>query len=227
VAAISDQHRHINFGPRWQCVEQVAVGDAQLLADLRLHAAYRDDLESHRSHAAMLDMAVGCGIRLLSKNNPDELFVPVACDQVVVHRRMPAAIVSHVRATSYDERTRLGTLDVTVASPAGVVVMELLGMSIFGVRRDTFGSDDAATREPASGSPAGLATSSAAVSAPAKPAVARMDAILGRGIAGPEGLRCLERALLMSLPRVVVSAMDVQRTADWLSLPPETPRVPR
>ena len=227
--ATSDQHRHVDFGPRWQCIERIAIGGGQVLGELRLPDAYFEDLEQHRTHAALLDMAFGCGIRLLSSNSPDALFVPVGCEQVLVHGRMPAEIVSHVTATSYDERSRLGMLDVTIATPAGVIVVELRGLSVFGVSGQ-FGADVAPARA-AGGSAA--AASVAASNEPvvamqfAAPAATRMDAILGRGITGPEGVLGLERALVASAARVVIASLDVQRTADWLSLPPEQTQRPR
>lgn len=216
--AASDQHRHVDFGPRWQCIESVGIGGGEVLGQLALPESFRSDLEQHRVHPAMLDMAFGCGIRLLSSSSPDALFVPVGCDQVVVHGRMPAEVVSHVTATGYDERSRLGSLDVTVATPDGVIVLELRGLSVFGVRGQ-FGSEVAA------------APAAAESSLPPEPPVAqpaqRIDAVLGRGITGPEGMLSLERALGAGAPRIVVSSMDVQRTANWLSLPPEQPRVQR
>ncbi|MCK5940931.1 MAG: SDR family NAD(P)-dependent oxidoreductase, partial [Planctomycetes bacterium] len=216
VEPTSDQHRHVDFGPRWQCITRVGVGDDQALGELQLGEAYVEDLEEHRTHAAMLDMAFGCGIRLLSGSSPDALFVPVGCEQVVVHGRMPAEVVSHVTRRSYDERTRLGTLDVTVATPSGVVVLELLGLGVFGVRGQ-FGG--AATQGASTATPPARPVEPA----PAGP-VPRIAAILPRGITGPEGMVAFDRALGSGLPRVVVSSLDPQRAADWLALPPEPTR---
>ncbi|MGK0518910.1 MAG: acyl transferase domain-containing protein [Planctomycetota bacterium] len=217
--ATSDQHQHVDFGPRWQCITSVAIGGGEVLGELSLPAAFFEDLEQHRVHPAMLDMAFGCGIRLLSSNSPDALFVPVGCEQVLVHGRMPAAVVSHVKATSYDERTRLGTLDVTIATPAGVIVLELRGLSVFGVSGQ-FGGNMAAT---GTRSPESLLPAEPLAPAPEQ----RIDAVLARGITGPEGMLGLERALEAGAARIVVSSMDVQRTANWLSLPPEQPRIQR
>ncbi|MCB9878130.1 MAG: SDR family NAD(P)-dependent oxidoreductase [Planctomycetes bacterium] len=222
--ASSDQHRHVAFGPRWQCIEAVHVGDGHALGELRLPAAFAADLEEHRTHAAMLDMAFGCGIRLLSASHPDALFVPVGCEEVVVHGRMPAAVLSDVVVTKRDDHARLGTLDVTVATPGGVVVLELRGLTLFGVR-----GQFAATAE-AAAAPAPEAGRNGHRGAPPPPApasapVPRLAAILSRGITGPEGMLGLERALATAAPQVVVSSMDVVRAAAWLSLPPEQPRV--
>ncbi|MEZ6036430.1 MAG: SDR family NAD(P)-dependent oxidoreductase [Planctomycetota bacterium] len=221
--ANSDQHRHVAFGPRWQCVEAVHVGDGRALGELRLPAAFAADLDEHRTHAAMLDMAFGCGIRLLSAQHPEALFVPVGCERVVVHGRMPAAVLSSVVVTRRDEHARLGTLDVTVATPGGVVVLELQGLTLFGVRGQFAGAVPGTAPAPEAQRNGHHAPVSAPP--PANLPVPRIAAILPRGITGPEGMLGLERALLTAAPQVVVSSLDVARAAAWLSLPPEQPRV--
>lgn len=220
AAAASDQGRHVAFGPRWQCIERVGTGSGRVLGELRLPDAFAADLAVHRVHAALLDMAFGCGIRLLSAEDPDALFVPVGCERVVVHGRMPAAVVSDVRLRDRDANARLGVLDVTVATPNGTVVIELRGLSLFGVRGQFAaggGPSAAGAREPARN---GHSVGPAAASAP----VPRIRAILARGITGPEGMAALERALATGAGQVVASSLDVSRTAAWLSLPPEQPR---
>ncbi|MBL8756621.1 MAG: SDR family NAD(P)-dependent oxidoreductase [Planctomycetes bacterium] len=213
-----DQDRLVAFGPRWQCIEAVALGDGQALGDLCLPDAFARDVERHGVHAAMLDMAFGVGIRLLS-GAADALFVPVGCDEIVVHGRMPARLVSHVRVRSRDERARLGTLDVTLATPNGVVVLELRGLQLFGVKGQ-FGAAVAAAAPAARPVAAPLAPPLSAA-AP----VPRIRAILPRGIQAAEGMHALDRALQTGSPQVVASSMDPARVAAWLSLPPEKPRV--
>jgi thioesterase domain-containing protein/acyl carrier protein len=210
--ASSDQDRHMAFGPRWQCLQKVALGDGEAFGELLLPAAFHGDLAEHRVHAALLDMAFGCGIRLLSANAGDALFVPVGCAEVVVHGRLPAALVSHVKVVARDERTRLGTLDVVLASPSGIVVLELRGLQLYGVK-GAFGSGPQPTRATPASKPA-----------PAPAPVPRIQAIVSRGITAGEGMRSLDRALQSGAVQVVASSLDLARTAAWLSLPPEKPR---
>ena len=211
--ASSDQERHVAFGPRWQCLQAVRVDAQQALGELQLPIVFAADLESHRLHPAMLDMAFGCGIRLLSAGAPDALFVPVGLGELIVHGRLPATVVSHVRLVAHDERARLGTLDVTVATPSGVVLAELKGLQLYGVRGG-FGTAAPVARPAATVAPR---------PAPSGP-VPRLRAILARGITGPEGMAGLDRALQSGRSQVVVSSLDVAAVAAWLSLPPETPR---
>ncbi len=214
-----DQDRLVAFGPRWQCIERVGVGDGCAAGELRLPAEFAADLQHHRVHAALLDMAFGCGIRLLADGTADALFVPVGCDEVIVRGRLPGRLVSEVRVRSRDEHARLGTLDVTLMSENGVVVVELRGLHLFGVRGQ-FGSGAGKGDAVARTSPASPARNGQVAPPPAP----RIRAILARGITRPEGMKCLEQALHSGLPQVVASPLDVQRTAAWLSLPPEKPR---
>ena len=212
-----DQDRQVAFGPRWQCVEAVGTGAGQAVGDLCLPAAFASDVERHRVHAAMLDMGFGIGIRLLSGAS-GALFVPVGCDEVVVHGRMPARLVSHVRVRSSDERTRLSTLDVTLATPGGVVVFELRGLQLFGVKGQ-FGAAAATATTPSR-----IVPMPAAPSAAANAPVPRIRAILPRAITAPEGMQALDRALQVGSAQVVASSMDPARVAAWLAMPPEKPR---
>ncbi len=217
--ATSDQDRHVAFGPRWQCLDKVTTADGEVFAELSLPERFATDLDEHRVHAAMLDMAFGCGIRLLSGNAPDALFVPVGCDEVAVSGRMPARVCAHVRVRSHDEHARLAALDVTVTTPSGIVLLELRGLQLFGVH-GTFGRGaEAATPKRPSPSTAGNGHPQ-----PAAAPMPRIRTLLGRGITGPEGMAALQRALQTGAPQIVASSLDVARTAAWLSLPPEKPK---
>ncbi len=190
-------------------LDATKVTTLEKVADLRLPAPFAADLRDHRAHAALLDMAFGSGIRLLGG---DALFVPAGCEEVVVYGRVPDAVTSHVRVRSHDEHARLAVLDVTVATPSGIVVLELRGLQLFGVKGQ-FGS--AAKARPGVASPARpVAVASAGTAVP------RIRAILPRGITAAEGLRGLERALHTNSSQVVVSAMDPARVAacarSWL-----------
>ncbi|MCA8948767.1 MAG: SDR family NAD(P)-dependent oxidoreductase [Planctomycetes bacterium] len=213
-ANASDQSGLVAFGPRWQCVERVQLGDGEAYGELALPQAFLGDLEQHPLHPAVVDMALGCGIRLLSVGNEDALFVPVGCDEAVVAGRLPANSVCHVTVRGFDEHARLGTLDIALASPEGIVVAELRGLQLFGVR----GGFAAGESKPAADPKARARR----VTAPEP--VPRIRAILSRGITAPEGMAGLEHALATGEPQVVVSSMDLDRVARWLSLPPEKPK---
>jgi acyl transferase domain-containing protein/thioesterase domain-containing protein/acyl carrier protein len=214
----SDQARHVAFGPRWQCLRRVRTGDGVAIGDLQLPAAFQADLADHPLHPALLDMAFGCGIRLLSQGAADALFVPVGVDEVVVSGRLAGEVTSRVVVRARDDHARLHKVDVVVATPDGIVLCELRGLQLFGVRGGFAASGEArAGQAKATPGPVRAAPSSAGVPVP------RIRAILGRGITGPEGMVGLARALAAEVPQVVVSSLDIARTAHWLSLPPEKP----
>ena len=218
--ASSDQAAHVAFGPRWQCIERVHTGVDVAFGELRLPAAFQADLDNQPLHPALLDMAFGLGIRLLSQGAQDALFVPVSVDEVVVAGRLPAQLCSRVVVKQRDERTRLHKVDVTVTSPEGIVLVELRGLQLFGVRGGFAGSQ-AASSPGAKAPSAPVRPAAVAAAAP----IPRIRAILGRGITGPEGMLGLQRAIATGAAQVVVSSLDLARAAHWLSLPPEKPRV--
>jgi len=212
----TDQASLVSFGPRWQCIERVAIGDDVVLGELRIPPEFATDLDEHRLHPAMLDMAFGCGIRLMSRQVEEALFVPAGCDEVVAAGRVSPHMLTCVRLRSLDHNTRLGVLDVTLSSPEGIVVAELRGLQLIGVRGDfAAGDGGGVVSEP----PAQSRGSRDPIVEPTP----RIDAILSRGITGPEGMKGLERALAIGAAQVVVSSMDLHRVAHWLSLPPERP----
>ncbi|MCR9246633.1 MAG: SDR family NAD(P)-dependent oxidoreductase [bacterium] len=213
AAVVEDQSALVDFGPRWQAVRELALSEEAALGRLELPAVHHNDLSVHALHPALVDAAFGCGIRLLAAGHEDALFVPVGCDEVIVSGRLPAEVFAFATRQGFDERSRLGTLDLVLASTEGIVVAELRGLQLFGVRGGGFGIAAAKATEPRRGN----------VKRPIAEPVPRIRAILARGITGPEGMAGLERALATGEAQVVVSSMDVQRVARWLSLPPEKP----
>ena len=214
--AATDQARLVDFGPRWQCIEKVGIGDDVVLGELRLPAAFAKDLDDHALHPALLDMAFGCGVRLLSKQAPDALFVPAGCDAVIVSGRLQGELLSRVELRGFDRNTRFGTLDVMIATPAGIPVVELRGLQLIGVHGG-FGTGDS----PPPPVPIERPRAPRHAREPGRRPASRIDVILPRGITGAEGMLGLDRALATDAPQLVISSMDPHRVAAWLALPPE------
>lgn len=204
------QGEHVVFGPRWQCVGRQGFGSDVAVAELALPTAFTADLASHPLHPALLDMAFGSAMPLLQRSREDGLLVPVGCEQVEVHGLVPRQAVARVDVRARDPRTRFVTLDVLVVSPEGIPLVALHGLQLFGLQGE-LGSNTARH----SGSPA-LATA-APPAAPVTPP--RVRALLGLGIRADEGMQALEQALATDLPQVLISALDIQRAADWLAQP--------
>jgi acyl transferase domain-containing protein/NAD(P)-dependent dehydrogenase (short-subunit alcohol dehydrogenase family)/SAM-dependent methyltransferase len=84
------------FGPHWQCIEQIAFGDACGIAELSLPETCRDDLSGYGLHPALFDMAIG--FITLRHGLPDSL--PFCYRRLVVHHALPARFRSEVRVVA-------------------------------------------------------------------------------------------------------------------------------
>jgi thioesterase domain-containing protein/NAD(P)-dependent dehydrogenase (short-subunit alcohol dehydrogenase family) len=88
----------MDFGPRWGCVQSIRAGRGEALLKLVLPDAYASDLESHRLHPALLDMAVGGAQTLIPGFDPKrDFYVPFSYERVLLRRTLPRKLVSHVR----------------------------------------------------------------------------------------------------------------------------------
>ena len=105
----SAQHEHMDFGPRWACVDSVYMGDQEALVALSLPEQFRQDFTGVTLHPALLDMATGAGHRLVPNYDPEtDFFVPLSYGSVTVFSPIPAELYSHISWLSqHDDRSLL------------------------------------------------------------------------------------------------------------------------
>ena len=208
----SPQEHHLDFGPRWRVVRSVAYGQGEGLARLQLPAAFEDDLrQGWLLHPALLDLATGWAMRLISGYAPVHLWVPVSYRRVRVHRPLPATVWSWMR-NAQDNRSDapLAVFDVTLCDEQGQVCMEIEGFSIRRLDESGFASSnridprevefDAA----AHGGGAGHKLS---------PGEEQLQYNISQGIRPAEGADAFGRALATGRPQVIVSSMDLEALA--------------
>jgi amino acid adenylation domain-containing protein len=91
-------HPHMDFGKRWACINQINVGDGEVLVELELPEAYVKDLASAPLHPGMLDMATGAGHILVGNYDSErDFFVPITYGKVTVLGGFEAKIYSHIK----------------------------------------------------------------------------------------------------------------------------------
>jgi len=91
-------HPHMDFGKRWACINQINVGDGEVLVELELPEIYVKDLASAPLHPGMLDMATGAGHILVGNYDPErDFFVPITYGKVTVLGGFEAKIYSHIK----------------------------------------------------------------------------------------------------------------------------------
>ena len=198
----SAQEGVLDFGPRWRVLTEYRLGEDEGLARLALPAAARGDLaEGWVLHPALMDIATGWAMALIHGWQENTLWVPVSYQRLTVHAPLPAEIVSWVRN---GDRNRaedgFARFDVTLATPAGEVLVEVLGLTL---RRLPAGLDLSAPPAPE------MLVRDAVADPGNEPGRQRLALALANGIPAAQGGEALARALAAGPARVTVSSMDL------------------
>ncbi|MFT6265595.1 MAG: amino acid adenylation domain-containing protein [Oleiphilaceae bacterium] len=91
-------HPHMDFGNRWACINQIHIGDDEVLVELELPEIFSQDLSSTPLHPGMLDMATGAGHILVDNYEPErDFFVPISYGKVTVLGGLERQIYSHIK----------------------------------------------------------------------------------------------------------------------------------
>lgn len=208
----SFQQDRLRFGERWSILRTKAVGDVQAIADLRLSTAFAGDLSLYKMHPALLDIATGFALELvLSDDDGRSLWVPTNYGEVVIRKPLPATIVSWARiADSSDLGDGFAAFDVTITDPAGEVLVEIKRFVMHRMEK---------ALEQMTGQSRPAETSPGSEQAAMSPALQRLSLQVANGIRPAEGLEALERALVTSLPEVIVSSIDLETLAHFVDEP--------
>jgi acyl transferase domain-containing protein/NADP-dependent 3-hydroxy acid dehydrogenase YdfG/aryl carrier-like protein len=118
-------HPHMAFGPRWHCVESIALGGAEALIELSLTESFRGDLVEHPLHPALLDMAIGGAERSLFSDD-GRFFVPQAYRELRQFAPLEADLVSHITVVPLvDGDSR--ELNIRIADRSGRLLLAIDG----------------------------------------------------------------------------------------------------
>ena len=199
----SPQEEHLNFGPRWRVLHRMALGQGEGIASLTLPLSAQTDLsQGWLMHPALLDLATGWAMGLISGYRPDHLWVPVSYGRIRVWQALPARVVSWVRNAGANRGDGpVAVFDVTLADDAGNVVAEIEGFTIRKL-------EGALKQTP----PAERDMEFDAAEAGAKPASPQEERLvhnLSQGILAEEGAEAFVRALATGQPQVIVSSLDL------------------
>jgi acyl transferase domain-containing protein/thioesterase domain-containing protein len=210
------QEKHIRFGPRWAVLRSMAIGSGKAIAELKLDPSFVDDLaKGVLLHPGLLDIATGFAMELAKDYDAEtSLWAPATYSRVVLHRPLPAEIISIVRlADSSDFGEGYAAFDVTITDPNGYVVFEAEKFVMRRLENDLVlgaaGHADA---------PAVSKAKPAALS----PALLRLGTQVRNGILPAEGFSALQRALGTSEPQPIISSMDLETLREWIAASTET-----
>lgn len=95
------QEEHLNFGPRWRVLRDAKYAENESAAVLSLDDKFEGDLEHFKIHPALLDIATGYAMELitgyLNNGTSDNLWVPVSYGSFKYYKPLTQRIYSWVR----------------------------------------------------------------------------------------------------------------------------------
>ncbi len=193
----------MDFGPRWANVQRIDLGTREALLSLELPTAFAGDLDVHRLHPALFDLATGGAQALLPGFDPHGTFlVPFAYDRVLIRRALTARVFSHIRLREGGPNDSV-VFDATLYDHSGEEIASVEG---FTMRR-------AAPRFVVSATPE--ATDVAGAQRAKLRPQAATAAALREGMTPAEGVEALDRVLALDFsPQVVVCTVPLH---PWLS----------
>ncbi|WP_083445057.1 type I polyketide synthase [Pseudorhodobacter aquimaris] len=196
----SPQEAHLDFGARWQVLDAQVYGRGEGLAYLSLPPEYAAEAGPWHLHPALMDLATGWAMGLIGGYRPDSLWVPVSYRRVRVYDRLPAQIVSWVRAAAANHAgDQTAVFDVTLADLSGRVIVEVEGFTIRRMDRGlSFTAPD----------PRDL-TFEDSPKRQRSAAEERFAHNLSQGIPSHLGAEAFGRALSLHAPQVIVSSMEL------------------
>ncbi len=202
----SIQDEHLRFGPRWQVLRSLAIGEREALARLELASPFAGDIAAGFDlHPALLDIATGYAMELIPGYEASAgLWAPLSYGRLRIAAPLPASIWSWVRLKGAGQNeSGIAAFDVTIVDDQGRILADV---ERFTVRRLGPAATLAVTyaeRDLETAADAGRRRGETS------PALARLAAQVSQGIAPEEGTEALLRALSLGRPQVVVSSLDL------------------
>ncbi len=200
---VSPQEAHLAFGSRWRVIRSRSIGNGEGLARLALPHTYQGESDQGwLLHPALMDLATGWAMGLISGYAPTHLWVPISYSSIKVYRNLPAEVMSWVR--SADTNSAAGataSFDITLMTEGGEVCVEITGFSIR--RLDgalAFAAPDARELEFDEGP---------ASNRPMSPAEERLLHAFSQGIRPEDGAEAFSRAISAGQSQVFVSSLDL------------------
>ena len=127
----SRQHDHLCFGPRWDVMGEVRIGDGFAMAYLSLPEEFSGDVDEIGLHPALVDLGTGFAMDLIPGYTGDQLWVPVDYRRIRILGRLPGNVVSMVSIRpGGSESTGFASFDVQLCSTDGVVLVEVEAFTI-------------------------------------------------------------------------------------------------
>ncbi|MEP4037599.1 SDR family NAD(P)-dependent oxidoreductase [Pseudophaeobacter sp.] len=199
----SPQEAHLDFGRRWQVLQQMAFGSEEGLACLRLPQVAQND--NCLLHPGLMDLATGWAISLAPGYTGTDLWVPLGYRSIVVFGPLTTEIYSHMRLC-HGATTDSASFDITLTDANGRVLVEITG---FQMTRLAGGFEAAVLQTSADHSAEALGLVASTSQQPLSEDERRLQLNIANGIRAAEGPDALDRAIATGRAQIVVSSLDL------------------
>ncbi len=201
-ASVTTAAPFLAFGPRWDNLKKIGIGQREALLELELNDRFAADLEWFPLHPALVDIAMAGAQALVPwLDRATQLLVPLSIGTVRVHGDLQRAIWSRVRyREDLSTPGDVAVYDAALCDASGRVLVEVLELSLLAVRdMGRLAAPPAVPRQRGRDA------------APANPL---LGLTIREGIRADEGVAALERILAAGpVPQVAVSPLPL-----WLLL---------
>ncbi len=197
-ASVTTAAPFLDFGPRWDNLRRIGIGQREALLELELQPQFAADLESYPLHPALVDIAMAGAQALVPwLDRKGQLLVPLSIGTVRIHGDLPRTISSRVRyREDLSTPGDVAVLDAALCDASGRVLVEVLELSLLAVR-----DMSRLAAPPATPRPRGREA------APANPL---LGLTIREGIRADEGVAALERILAAQpMPQIAVSPLPL------------------
>jgi len=195
---LDDPEGLVWWGPRWQTLKRVHIGEAQALARLELPEELASDFEQYPLHPALLDVATGI-VGMFEEGS----HLPFAYRRLAFSGRMPAKLWSAIKRRE-DATPETVTADVALLDDLGRVAVEIEGFTLKSVGAAVGRLESQAEAIAAAPAPVAAVAGSTGD--------AQRDALLAQsGMSPAEGVEAFRRILAARAGRqVAVSPRDLR-----------------
>jgi acyl transferase domain-containing protein/acyl carrier protein len=128
---LGDPRSPVAFGPHWQVVRDVRLGDREELVRLEIPEGLDADLSDFVLHPSLLDGATSLGLFMPDVVRDGRSFLPMAYDRIIVRAALPARIYSHIRnRAGQGTASDIVTFDIAVLDESGVELVTIEGFRV-------------------------------------------------------------------------------------------------
>jgi len=126
------QERYFDFGPRWQSLQRLHIGQREGLAELSMKDGFSADFSAFRMHPALLDLATGCALYVTpGYEDSDDLYLPFSYKRIRVYSPIPPRFFSHIRSRQENLlHGEVESFDVTLFDEQDQVLVEIEGFAM-------------------------------------------------------------------------------------------------